>query len=72
MMSVYPYVRCPMANAGTTAQSSGEEQAPIDSLTATEVHCRRCGSHLGHIPIVGGRMLHRVDGTALRFSSSEA
>ncbi len=39
----------------------------------TEVHCRRCGSHLGHILIVvPGEMLHCINGTALRFVPATA
>ena len=32
-----------------------------------EVHCRRCSSHLGHILLVEGQMLHCINGTALDF-----
>ena len=35
-----------------------------------EVHCRRCGSHLGHIvalPEVPGRPIHCINGFALEF-----
>jgi len=32
-----------------------------------EVHCRRCSSHLGHLLIVEGQMLHCINGTALNF-----
>ncbi|MEM9584714.1 MAG: peptide-methionine (R)-S-oxide reductase [Pseudomonadota bacterium] len=34
----------------------------------TEVHCRRCGSHLGHLLIVEGEMTHCINGAALNFS----
>lgn len=33
----------------------------------SEVHCRRCGSHLGHWLVVEGKMLHCINGTALSF-----
>lgn len=33
----------------------------------TEVHCRRCGSHLGHLLIIGGGMLHCINGASLVF-----
>ena len=46
------------------------EQALLDELSATEVHCRRCGSHMGHILIVGGPMLHCVNGAGLRFAGA--
>lgn len=38
----------------------------------TEAHCRRCGSHLGHILIVQEDMLHCINGTALSFVAAEA
>ncbi len=40
---------------------------------AMEVHCRRCGSHLGHIvalPEVPGRPIHCINGFALRFEAN--
>ena len=37
-----------------------------------ETHCRRCGSHLGHILLVDGEVLHCINGTSLTFSPSEA
>jgi peptide-methionine (R)-S-oxide reductase len=36
--------------------------------TLIEAHCRRCGSHLGHILIVNGGMLHCINGASLEFS----
>lgn len=35
--------------------------------TAIEMHCRRCGSHLGHILNVDAQLVHCVNGTALTF-----
>ncbi|MDJ0824590.1 MAG: peptide-methionine (R)-S-oxide reductase [Rhodobacter sp.] len=32
-----------------------------------EAHCRRCGSHLGHILTVEGKTLHCINGTSLQF-----
>jgi len=40
--------------------------------TLIEAHCRRCGSHLGHILKVGDRVLHCIDGTSLRFAPTNA
>jgi len=37
-----------------------------------EAHCRRCGSHLGHILTVRGKTLHCINGQALTFAPSEA
>lgn len=41
--------------------ASGEE-------AVTEIHCRRCGSHLGHLLIVEGAMSHCINGAALNFT----
>jgi peptide-methionine (R)-S-oxide reductase len=38
----------------------------------TEVHCRRCGSHLGHYLQVQGDMLHCINGASLTFAPDEA
>lgn len=37
-----------------------------------EAHCRRCGSHLGHVLQVGLFLVHCINGTALNFESSAA
>ncbi len=37
-----------------------------------EVHCRRCGSHLGHFLIVEGKMTHCINGAALNFKPVSA
>jgi len=34
----------------------------------SEVHCRRCGSHLGHHLKVSGLFLHCINGTALKLA----
>lgn len=42
---------------------------------AIEVHCRRCGSHLGHIvalPEVPNAPIHCINGTSLQFEQSAA
>lgn len=33
----------------------------------SEVHCRRCGSHLGHWLVVSKKMTHCINGAALSF-----
>lgn len=38
-----------------------------ESTFVTEAHCRRCGSHLGHILQVEDDMLHCINGMALEF-----
>lgn len=37
-----------------------------------EAHCRRCGSHLGHILTVEGTTLHCINGTSMRFVPAAA
>ncbi len=37
-----------------------------------EVHCRRCGSHIGHILLVGGEVLHCINGASLNFIEAQA
>jgi peptide-methionine (R)-S-oxide reductase len=43
----------------------GEEPAPGATI---ECHCRRCGSHFGHILNVRDEVLHCLNGTSLVFS----
>lgn len=54
-----------MAIDGTPpdAMTTGEDR--LGALI--EAHCRRCGSHLGHILTVGRRTLHCINGTSLQF-----
>ena len=42
--------------------SDGQSKATI------EAHCRRCGSHMGHILKVDGEVLHCINGKALDFT----
>ncbi len=37
-----------------------------------EVHCRRCASHIGHILLVEGRVLHCINGSSLNFVEAAA
>ncbi|TYB90307.1 peptide-methionine (R)-S-oxide reductase [Oceaniovalibus sp. ACAM 378] len=37
----------------------------LGELFSIEVHCRRCGSHMGHILPIKGQALHCIDGTSL-------
>lgn len=52
-----------------TRYYDGEDFARLSTM---EVHCRRCGSHLGHIFIVQGMLLHCINGTSLVFKPAEA
>ena len=52
----------------------GIDGQPPDEMTREngpgaliEAHCRRCGSHLGHILTVEGDTLHCINGTSLQF-----
>ncbi len=45
---------------------------PRNARTAIEAHCRRCGSHLGHILIVDGKLVHCINGTSLDFRPAQA
>lgn len=40
--------------------------------SVVEVHCRRCGSHLGHYLVLSGLMVHCINGAALEFRASAA
>jgi len=37
---------------------------------AIEAHCRRCGSHLGHILYIEKKIVHCINGASLSFSPS--
>jgi len=39
---------------------------------AIEAHCRRCGSHLGHILYIDKQILHCINGTSLTFTPHSA
>ncbi len=41
-------------------------------LSGLETHCRRCGSHQGHVFIVQNQLLHCINGAALTFEPSMA
>lgn len=56
-----------------------DEKAPSDMveeqgnpLAVIEAHCRRCGSHLGHILWAGGAVLHCTNGTSFVFTPAES
>lgn len=37
--------------------------------TLIETHCRRCGSHLGHIVHIDGELVHCINGASLSFTA---
>ena len=43
----------------------GDPASTLD--TKIEVHCRRYGSHMGHILLVEGNVLHCINGACLKF-----
>ncbi|MEM1065919.1 MAG: peptide-methionine (R)-S-oxide reductase [Pseudomonadota bacterium] len=49
---------------GEPPDGMGDDDGPGAMI---EVHCRRCASHLGHIVIAEGLLLHCINGTALQF-----
>jgi len=57
-----------MSQDGPTDMSSRRSAFDI----RIEVHCRRCGSHMGHILLVEGRVLHCINGASLVFTEAAA
>lgn len=61
-------------NAVLTGIDTGDPyrmaEGPAEALI--EVHCRRCGSHLGHLLTVEGALVHCINGISLSFSPEEA
>ncbi|WP_233417115.1 peptide-methionine (R)-S-oxide reductase [Halovulum marinum] len=54
---------------GDAPQMGGD--ADLDpKRTLIEVHCRRCGSHLGHIVYLDGNLVHCINGTSLGFTGA--
>ena len=48
--------------------SMGDDDDGKDPSATIECHCRRCGSHIGHILDVRGEVLHCLNGASLVFS----
>ncbi|WP_166417984.1 peptide-methionine (R)-S-oxide reductase [Cochlodiniinecator piscidefendens] len=48
--------------------SNGDE----DPAAMIEAHCRRCGSHLGHVVYARNQLVHCINGTALKFTPTAA
>jgi len=40
------------------------------TIQMMEVHCRRCGSHLGHIVWISNEVLHCINGASLTFEAA--
>lgn len=45
----------------------GENSMPEPSDALIETHCRRCGSHFGHLVAGNGTVLHCINGASLVF-----
>lgn len=56
---------------GIDAVRADDGMGGTETRHEIEVHCRRCGGHLGHIVTVGGDLLHCLNGIALRFEPEE-
>lgn len=59
----------PMAEAGMV--TTMDPNIAKNRRSPIETHCRRCGSHMGHVLIVDGPILHCINGTSLTFYSAE-
>lgn len=61
-------------NSQLMSQDGPAEMADITSAfdISIEVHCRRCGSHMGHILLVEGSVLHCINGASLNFVEAAA
>lgn len=44
-----------------------ENGMDVSGVSLIEAHCRRCGSHLGHVVYVEQTIRHCINGTALTF-----
>ena len=49
-----------------------EYGAMSEDTALIEAHCRRCGSHLGHVLIINGGILHCINGASLNFKPDAA
>lgn len=41
----------------------------LSDISLIEAHCRRCGSHLGHVLLVDRKVLHCINGASLTFTA---
>ena len=54
------------------AEMSDGEQEMGTAKVMSELHCRRCGSHLGHMVSIKNKPTHCINGSALVFTPAEA
>lgn len=60
-------------DAVLTGIDTGAPYGAMSDLPALiEVHCRRCGSHLGHVLNVDDQLVHCINGTSLTFRATAA
>lgn len=55
------------ADAEVTEEASADMGNGDPDQAFVEAHCRRCGSHLGHIVAIEGQVLQCINGTSLDF-----
>ncbi len=62
------------ANSQLMSQDGPAEMSDATSAfdISIEVHCRRCGSHMGHILLVDDNVLHCINGASLTFTETMA
>lgn len=72
------FFRHSLTNAVLTGIDDGPRPNAEESMMVTgaqaviEVHCRRCGSHLGHLVSIKGKPMHCINGVAMRFEPTAA
>ena len=62
-------------NSVLTSIDGGPNGNGVDELgrfAMIEAHCRRCGSHMGHILMVDNDLLHCINGISLKFTPASA
>lgn len=63
----WAFFRQAVPNSVLTAIDLNFDQMGDDNQGAIECHCRRCGSHIGHILHVRDEVLHCLNGASLVF-----